>query len=65
VKFAGAKKLPATAQHIVFGGADADVVNSDGAPPAVAPVTETVPLSADFTYDAPANSLTIFRISNK
>jgi alpha-L-arabinofuranosidase len=62
VKFAGAKKLPATAQRIVFGGADADVVNADGAPPAVVPVTETVPLSADFTYQAPANSLTIFRI---
>jgi alpha-N-arabinofuranosidase len=62
VKFAGAKKLPATAQRIVFGGADADVVNPDGAPPVVAPVTETVPLSADFTYHAPAHSLTIFRI---
>lgn len=63
VKLAGAKKLPATAQRIVFGGADADVVNTDGAPPAVVPVTETVPVSADFTYEAPANSLTIFRIS--
>ncbi len=63
VKLAGAKKLPATAQRIVFGGADADVVNTDGAPPVVAPVTETVPMSAAFTYEAPANSLTIFRIS--
>jgi alpha-N-arabinofuranosidase len=62
VKLAGAKKLPATAQRTVFGGADADVVNADGAPPAVVPVTETVPLSAAFTYDAPANSLTIFRV---
>lgn len=62
VKLAGAKKLPATAQRIVFGGADADVVNTDGAPPVVVPVTETVPVSADFTYEAPANSLTIFRI---
>lgn len=63
VKLAGAKKLLATAQRIVFGGADADVVNTDGAPPVVAPVTETVPVSATLTYEAPANSLTIFRIS--
>ncbi|MDQ5977495.1 MAG: alpha-L-arabinofuranosidase [Verrucomicrobiota bacterium] len=63
VKLAGAKQLPATAQRTVFGGADADVVNPDGAPPAVVPVTETVPLAADFTYEAPAHSLTIFRIS--
>jgi alpha-N-arabinofuranosidase len=65
VKLAGAKKLPAAAQRTVFGGADADVVNVDGAPPAVVPVTETVPLSADFTYEAPANSLTILRISQQ
>jgi alpha-N-arabinofuranosidase len=63
VKLAGAKSLPATAQRTVFGGADADVANTDGAPPVVVPRTETVPLSADFTYEAPANSLTIFRFS--
>ena len=65
IKLEGAKKFPATAQRTVFGGADADVTNTDGAPPAVVPVTETVPVSAAFTYEAPANSLTIFRLSNK
>lgn len=65
IKFAGAKNLPATAQRTFFGGADADVVNPDGAPPVVAPVTEIVPVSAAFAYETPANSLTIFRISNQ
>jgi alpha-N-arabinofuranosidase len=65
IKLAGAKKLPATAQRTVFGGADADVVNTDGPPPVVVPVTETVPVSAAFTHEAPAHSLTIFRISNR
>jgi alpha-L-arabinofuranosidase len=63
IKLAGAKQLPATAQRTVFGGADADVVNLDGAPAAVVPVMETVPISAEFTHETPANSLTIFRIS--
>jgi alpha-L-arabinofuranosidase len=62
VRLAGATSLPATAERIVFGGADADMANTDGQPPVVAPVTSTVPLSADFSYEAPANSLTIFRI---
>lgn len=65
IKLAGAKQLSATARRTVFGGADADAVNTDGAPPAVAPVTETVPISTDFTYQAPPNSLSIFRISTK
>jgi alpha-L-arabinofuranosidase len=62
VRLAGAAKLPATAVRIVFGGAPADTVSADDAPPAVVPHTETVPLSADFSYEAPANSLAILRI---
>lgn len=62
VKLTGAAKLPATAERIVFGGVPADAVNTDGAPPAVVPRTETVPLSANFTYESPANSLTVLRI---
>jgi alpha-L-arabinofuranosidase len=64
VRLAGGK-LPAHAERIVFGGADADTVNTDGVPPAVMPRTETVPLSAEFTYEAPPNSLTIWRISGR
>jgi len=63
IRLAGAGKLPATAQRTVFGGPDADVANSDGTSPVVAPRDETVPLSADFTYEAPANSLTILRVA--
>ena len=65
LRLAGAAKLPATAERTVFGGAAADTVNTDGVPPTVVPRTETVPLSADFTYEAPANSLTIFRIPGR
>lgn len=61
IRLAGAQRLPATAQRTVFGDADADITNTDGAPPAVVPRTETVPLSASFSYEAPANSLTILR----
>jgi alpha-L-arabinofuranosidase len=65
VRLAGAKQLPATAQRTVFGGADADVANTDGAPPAVVPHTDTLPLSPTLSYEAPANSLTILRFSGK
>ena len=62
---AGATQLPATAQRTVFGGADANVTNTDGAPPAVVPRTDTVPLAAEFSYEAPAHSLTILRFSSR
>ena len=62
IHLAGASKLPDTAERTVFGGAPADTANTDDATPAVVPRTETVPLSADFSYEAPANSLTILRI---
>lgn len=65
IRLAGAAPLPATTQRIVFGGAPPDTVNTDGAPPVVVPRTETVPLSAAFNYEAPACSLTIFRIPNR
>jgi len=62
IRLAGAVRLPATAQRTVFGGAPPDTANADDAPPAVVPRTETVPLSAAFSYEAPANSLTILRL---
>jgi alpha-N-arabinofuranosidase len=62
VKLAGAARLPATATRIVFGGAPADAANTDGQPPAVVPHTDVLPLSPDFTYEAPANSLTVLRL---
>lgn len=64
VRLIGAKNLPATAVRTVFAGPDAEVANPDGPRAAVVPVTATVPVSAEFTYDAPANSLTVWRISS-
>ncbi|ACB73620.1 alpha-L-arabinofuranosidase C-terminal domain-containing protein [Opitutus terrae] len=65
VRLDGARKLPATAERTVFGGAPADTANTDDAPPAVVPHTDTLPLSPGFSYDAPANSLTILRIATR
>ncbi len=61
VRFAASGTLPSTAQRVVFGGVDPDVVSTDGAAAAVVPRTDIVPLSADFPYEAPAHSLTILR----
>ncbi len=54
---------PAT--KIVFGGADADAVNTDRQAAIVQPQTEATTVSAAFDYEAPANSLTIFRVPAK
>ncbi|BET68539.1 hypothetical protein ASA1KI_34570 [Opitutales bacterium ASA1] len=54
---------PVSARHIVFAGADADVFNIDGEPPAVAPREGTFPVSPKFDYTAPAHSLTILRFA--
>lgn len=65
IKFAGGRSLSTTAVQTVFAAASADVVNEDGAPPAVSPQTGTISLAADFAYEAPANSLTIMRVKSK
>lgn len=62
VRFTGAGALPATAVRTVFAGGSADSVNEDGAAPAVTPQTDSVALSSEFSYEAPANSLTILRV---
>jgi alpha-L-arabinofuranosidase len=46
----------------VLGGGDADAVNEDGKPPVVKPETSELTVKPSFDYEAPANSLTIFRI---
>ena len=56
-KYPDTPRLPAREVYPTSHG-----VYPDATPPVVAARTETVPLSADFTYEAPANSLTIFRI---
>jgi len=65
IHLGGVAKLPASAQRTVFGGAPAATVNADDTPPAVVPRTESVPLAADFSYEAPTHSLTILRIPGR
>ncbi|MGC4074893.1 MAG: alpha-L-arabinofuranosidase C-terminal domain-containing protein [Nibricoccus sp.] len=62
----GGGSLPsAGAERIIFGGASEDAVNADGEPPAVEPRSESVQVSRDFEYRAPASSLTILRIRSR
>ncbi len=46
----------------VLAGADADVANVDGQPPAAVPVGEEADVGASFAREVPANSLTILRL---
>ena len=55
---AGERRLVST----VLTGANADVVNADGQPPAVFPATEEIAVGACFERVFPANSLTILRL---
>src|SRR4030042_1013397 len=50
------------ATKTVLTGPDADAFNEDGQPPAVKSAANEVTLKPTFDYDAPANSLTVFRI---
>ena len=55
----GPEDLRAT--RTLLTGESADAFNEDGKEPAVKPVSEELTLKADFDYEAPANSLTVFR----
>jgi alpha-L-arabinofuranosidase len=46
----------------VLSGPNADAFNADGQPPAIKPAASEVTLTPTFDYEAPANSLTVFRI---
>ena len=50
------------ATQTVLAGADADAFNEDNQPPAVKPVSSDITLKPPFDYEAPAHSLTVFRI---
>lgn len=65
IRFSGGGNLPATAVQTVFAAASADVVNEDGAPPAVSPQTGAISIAAGFACEVPANSLTIIRVKAK
>ncbi|HMP82499.1 MAG TPA: alpha-L-arabinofuranosidase C-terminal domain-containing protein [Verrucomicrobiota bacterium] len=52
--------IPAT--RTVLTGPDADAFNEDGQAPVVRPVSSEVTLKPAFDYEAPPNSLTVFRL---
>jgi len=62
VKLAGVAAGELNATRTVLTGADADAFNEDGQPPAVKPVASEVTLAPTFDYEAPAHSLSVFRI---
>ncbi len=64
VELAGLAAGELKATRTVLTGADADAFNEDGQPPAVKPVAAEVTIKPAFDYEAPANSLTVYRIHN-
>ena len=62
VELAGLAAGELKATQTVLTGADADAFNEDGQPPAVKPAASEVTLKPTFDYEAPAHSLTVFRI---
>ncbi len=63
VRLAGlASDVTMKATRTVLTGPDADAVNEDGEAPVVKPEASTESVKSDFTYTAPANSLTVYRI---
>ncbi len=61
----GFPRLPAQATRIVLAHADADVANEDGRPPAASPQSASITVTSAFDYEAPAHSLTLFRIASR
>lgn len=63
IELTGAKGLPVTAEASLLGGPDPLAVNDYGSPRTVLPRTSRIPISPAFNYEAPANSLTVIRIT--
>jgi alpha-L-arabinofuranosidase len=59
--FRGLGRDELRATRTLLTGNNADAFNEDGKEPAVKPVQETVTLTSNYAYTAPANSLTVFR----
>ena len=65
--YLGVREFPSVDPPVItvrtsYTGANADVVNADGQPPAVFPATEEIAVGACFERVFPANSLTILRL---
>ncbi|PTX94884.1 alpha-N-arabinofuranosidase [Spartobacteria bacterium LR76] len=63
VEISGARNLPTTAETIVLAGPNPKEVNSFENPGAVLPRASHIPVGPVFNYEAPANSLSIVRIT--
>lgn len=62
VELAGRSGGEFKATRTVLTGPNADAFNEDGQPPVVKPVATEVALAPAFAYEAPASSLTVFRV---
>lgn len=62
VELAGLAAGELRATRTVLTGPNADAFNQDGQEPAAKPVAGEVTLKPTFDYEAPANSLTVFRV---
>jgi alpha-L-arabinofuranosidase len=63
IELAGVADREIRVTRIVLKGPDAGAFNENGKKPAIAPVSSEVGLRPRFEYEAPANSLTVFRFS--
>lgn len=61
----GLAQTPTAATRILFANPNADVANEDGQPSAVVAETTTLSLTSEFDFEAPANSLTVFRFKTR
>ncbi len=64
VALAGLAAGEVQATRTVLTGASPDSFNEDSQPPAVKPVAAEIALKPVFEYEAPAHSLTVFRVRN-
>jgi alpha-L-arabinofuranosidase len=63
VELPGLAPAARTATRTVLAGPDPCAANQDHLPPVAIPRTDTLAISPAFDYDAPANSLTVLRIT--
>ena len=64
IELAGSPESDLKVVRTVLTGASADAIDEDGQPPAIKPVASEVILKVSFADEAPANSLTVFRLKN-
>jgi alpha-L-arabinofuranosidase len=64
IEIAGLPAGEFKATRTVLTGPTPEAYNEDGRPPAVKPAANELKLKPTFDYEAPANSLTVFRIRN-